>query len=102
MARRKRPNFALQMARQYLDRHMPELYGAPLHLRRLDGPPGAPRYAVSAEVCLVARCPRGFPSTIAEAGQCPVRDCPLRRSVRLLLDRYGGVMQATCSGVHWR
>jgi len=102
MARHKRPNFVLQMAQQYLDRRMPELHGAPLRLRRLDGPPDAPRYAVSAEVCPVARCPRGYPSAIAEAGQCPVHDCQLRCSVHLLLDRYGGVRQVTRSNVHWR
>jgi hypothetical protein len=101
MARHKRANPILQTVRQYLDIHMPELHNAPLHLRSLDGPPGSPRYAVTAEACTLACCPRGIPAAVAAAGNCSERMCPLRHSVRLLLDRRGAVIQAIRSQVHW-
>jgi len=100
MARKKRANPLLITARTYLSQHVPELKAARLQLRMLDGPPGSPRYAVTAEDCLAGACPFG-PSAIAEDGQCTVRDCPLRCSVRLLMDRRGAVLQATRSGIHW-
>ena len=80
---------------------MPELNGVPLHLHCLDGPPGSPRYAVTAEACLIGRCPRGIPAGVAAAGDCSVRMCPLRRSVRLLLDRHGTIIQVIRGKVHW-
>jgi hypothetical protein len=101
MARRKRVNPLLIVARTYINQHVPELQAAPLQLRMLDGPPGSPNCAVTAEACLAGDCPNGIPALVAESGQCSVRDCPLRCSLRLLLDRRGAVMQVTRSGVHW-
>jgi hypothetical protein len=101
MARKKRTNPMLIAARTYLRLHAPELKAAPLRLRMLDGPPGSPSCAVVAEVCQAGICPNGVPAAVAERGQCLVRDCPLRCSVRLLLDRRGMVMQDTRSSVHW-
>jgi len=101
MARKKRINPLLVFARTYVNQHVPELKTAPLQLRMLDGPPGSPSCAVTVEACLADDCPYGVPGLIAESGQCSVRDCPLRCSVRLLLDRRGAVMQDTRSGVHW-
>ena len=101
MSRRKRQNQMLNTARQYVDLYMPELRGASLRVRSLDGPPGSPRYAVIAEVCPLTQCPHGIAPAISASGQCPVRECPLRRSARLLLDRNGVVMRVTRSAVHW-
>ena len=102
MARKKRINPLLSIARTYVGQHAPELKSAPIRLRMLDGPPGSPSCAVVAEACPTGDCPQGMPASIAESGQCTVRDCPLRCSVRLLLDRRGTVVQATRSGVHWK
>ncbi|MEN9934454.1 MAG: hypothetical protein RLZZ387_1033 [Chloroflexota bacterium] len=101
MPRRKRQNPLLAVARAYLSQHMPELKDAPLHIRMLDGPPGSPRYAVTVESCLPAPCPHGVPREVADAGGCTIYNCPIRDSVRLLLDRGGEVMQVTRSGIHW-
>jgi hypothetical protein len=102
MARQKRPNPLLVAARAYLSQHMPELRTAPLHLRMLDGPPGSPCCAVTVEACRRAGpCPHGIAAAVAERGECSVRDCPLRLSVRLLISRGGTVVQATRSAVHW-
>jgi len=101
MARKKRSNPLLIVAHTYVSQYVPELKAAPLRLRMLDGPPGSPSYAVTAEVCLAGECPKGVSPLIAESGQCMVHYCPLRCSVRLLLDRGGAVVQATRSGVHW-
>ena len=101
MARKKRVNPLLVVARTYINQQVPELKAAPLHLRMLDGPPGSPSCAVTAEACLAHDCPNGVPAAVAAIGQCTVRDCPLRCGVRLLLDRRGAVMQATRSGIHW-
>lgn len=103
MARPKRPPHPLlNVARVYLDEHMPDLKGVPLRLRQLDGPPGAPRYVVTAEVCHdLHDCPFGVSAAAAEAGNCPVLDCPLRNSVRLLFDREGEVVKTMQSGIHW-
>lgn len=101
MARKKRANPLLIVARTYISQHVPELKAAPLQLRMLDGPPESPSCAVSAEACLAGDCPNGVPAAIAQSGQCTVRDCPLRCGVRLLLDRRGAVIQITRSGVHW-
>ena len=101
MARKKRINPLLIAARAYVSLHAPELKAAPLQLRMLDGPPGSPSCAVVAEACPAGDCPQGVPASIAESGQCTVRDCPLRCSIRLLMDRRGVVMQDTRSRVHW-
>ncbi|MBK9941468.1 MAG: hypothetical protein IPP13_07595 [Kouleothrix sp.] len=100
MARRKRPNPFLAIAQTYLHQHMPEMVGAQLQLRMLDGPPGSPRYAVTAEQCMNT-CPYGVPVALAAVGKCTMICCPLRRTVRLLLDRRGTVMHATRSDIHW-
>lgn len=99
MARPKKRNPLLEAARAYIDQRIPELRGARLKLHLLDGPPGAARYAVSAEACFARVCPRGFPT--GRRGGCSTLDCPLRRSARLLLNRRGEVLQVTRSGIHW-
>src|SRR5262245_30188578 len=101
MPRRKRQHPLLLVVRNYLNQHLPELRDAPLQLQLLDGPPSSPRYAVTAEVCTVARCPLGIPPATALAGRCAVSACPLRQSARLLLDRRGGIIQVIRSGIHW-
>jgi hypothetical protein len=68
----------------------------------LDGPPGSPRYSVTVEACPTGACPHGVSADLARAGRCPVEVCPVRRSVRLLLDREGSVIQETQSSAHWR
>ncbi len=100
MARRKRQHPFLALAQTYLTMNMPEMAGARLQVRMLDGPPGGPRYAVMAELCPRV-CPRGTPPALAAAGKCGEADCPLRRSVRLLFDRRGTMVQASRSGIHW-
>jgi hypothetical protein len=80
---------------------MPELKDAALRVRMLDGPPGSPRYAVTVESCGTHVCPNGVPREISVAGECTVRECALRDTVRLLLDQNGAVVQITRSGVHW-
>ena len=99
MGRKKRTNPLLSVAHAYLSQHVPELKAARVQLHMLDGPPGSPRYAATAEDCLAGACPFGV--SVAEGGQCTVRDCPLRCSVRLLLDRRGTVLHTTRSGIHW-
>jgi capsular polysaccharide biosynthesis protein len=101
MVHRKQPNPVLQLAQTYVREQLPELQNAALCVRTLDGPPDAPRYSVTAEVCIARPCPHGVPATIAATGQCTVHSCPLRCSVRLLLDEGGAVLQATRSGIHW-
>lgn len=91
----------LVVARSYLSRHMPMMHGAKLKLRMLDGPPEAPRYVVTAETCLGCPCPHGVALDIAANGQCPIIECPLRQSVRLLLSRRGMVVHSTVSDIHW-
>ena len=101
MPRRKRQNPLLAVAREYLSQHLPELKDAPLRIRMLDGPPGSPRYAVTLESCPPGPCPHGIPREVANAGECTIRDCPIRDTIRILLDRDGGVVQMTHSGIHW-
>jgi hypothetical protein len=101
MSRRKQLTRLLNAAHRYVDQHLPELRHVPLAMRMLDGPPGSPRYAVTVEACCAQACPHGFSILVAAAGQCHMRDCPLRHTVRLLLDRQGNLMQATRSGIHW-
>jgi len=101
MARRKRQNPLLVVAHTYLNQHMPNMVDARLDLRMLDGPPDAPRYAVTAEICTACPCPHGIPLATAANGQCPIVECPLRHSVRLLLNRCGTVVHTTVSDIHW-
>ena len=101
MARRKRQHPLLLVARTYLSQHMPDMIDARLNLRMLDGPPEAPRYAVTAETCTARACPHGIPLAVAAGGQCPIAECPLRQSVRLLLNRRGIVVHTTVSDIHW-
>ncbi len=101
MPRITRTSQPLLAAQQYISQHLPELCGLPLQLHILDGPPDAPRYAVAIEACVASVCPHSFSAQADAGGRCGVRDCPLRRSVRLLLDHNCIVMQATSSGVHW-
>jgi hypothetical protein len=101
MVRKKRINPLLVAAQAYVNQRVPELKAAPLHLHMLDGPPGSPSCAVTAEACLADDCPNGVLASVAQSGQCTVRDCPLRCCVRLLLDRRGAVVQITRSGIHW-
>ena len=101
MARRKRQNPLLVVAQSYLVQHMPELRGARLQIRMLDGPPGSPRYAVTAELCTTQACPYGVSATTANAGKCPIISCPLRNTARLLMDRRGAVVQTIRCDIHW-
>jgi hypothetical protein len=100
MARKKRQHPLIKHVQAYLNQTMPEMAGARLQLRTLDGPPGSPRYAVTAELCTHA-CPYGTSPSMAAAGQCHVINCPLRCSVRLLVDRRGTILHATRSTLHW-
>jgi|GEM_PF-824381 hypothetical protein len=101
MIMRKRYQEPLSVARAYLREHNPELAELPLRLRVLDGPPNAPRYAVTLECCPDQPCPHGMPKELALAGECPIRSCPLRHTLRLLLTLNGEVVQVTESDLHW-
>ena len=99
MARPKRPPHPMiRVARGHLSAIEPGLKDAPLQLRMLDGPPGAPRYAVSISRCLrQGPCPYGV-----EPGQaCTVHDCELREALRMLLNREGEVVEVIRDGVRW-
>lgn len=99
MARPKRPPHPmLQVAREHLRELDEELHEEPIHLRMLDGPPGAPRYAVYIGACeREGPCPYG----VAEQNPCPVLDCQQRHSLRMLLDREGKLVEVLRSGVRW-
>ena len=101
MARQKRQNPVLIVAQVYLDQYMPDMGDAKLKLRTLDGPPDGPRYVVTAENCTASQCPHGVTPARAANGECPVVECPLRHSVRLLFSRRGAVMHTTVSDIHW-
>jgi hypothetical protein len=101
MPRHNRKNRLRTTVQSYLRRQAPELQDAPLQLRVLDGPPGAPRYVASAEICDPSGCPHAGSRQAAASSHCGVFDCPLRCSMRLLLDGRGSIMQATRSGIHW-
>jgi hypothetical protein len=101
MGRPKRKNPLVPVVRSYVQERYPELTNARLSIRRLDGPPGSPRYAASLELCDVTRCPFHVGATDVEAGHCPHRDCQLREALRLLLDRNGTVVQVHQSHLHW-
>jgi len=88
----------LRVARTHLRRLAPELADAPLHLHQLDGPPGAPRYSVSVELCeSVANCPY----KVTDPKKCPIFACGERRSLRLLLTREGELVQAISDDLNW-
>ncbi|NWF80072.1 MAG: hypothetical protein HXY37_08490 [Chloroflexi bacterium] len=99
MARPKRPPHPmLRVAREHLNVLDPDLRDEPIHLRMLDGPPGAPRYAVYVGACRRdGDCPYG----VEMITPCPVLNCELRNSLRLLLDREGNLVEVLQSGVRW-
>jgi len=101
MARPRRKNPYLAVARRYIDQHLPEFRGTVLQVHQLDGPPDAPRYAVTAELCTADACPHQIPAEDSAAGRCDVAVCPLRHTVRLLFDHDGSVVQVTRSDLHW-
>ena len=99
MARPKRPPHPMiKVARDHLSQLDTALRDEPIHLRMLDGPPGAPRYAV-----YVGVCERQGPCPYSAETQkpCPILDCELRHSLRLLLDREGKLGEVLRSGVRW-
>lgn len=102
MGRKKRQHPVEHAAQVYVNEHVPELRNAHLHIRMLDGPATAPRYAVAAERCTAGRCPYGVATNTRDSGRCPIADCPLRQAVRLLMSRQGEVVRATESGIHWQ
>jgi hypothetical protein len=73
-----------------------------MHLRVLDGPADAPRYAISIEICPDAPCPRGVSAEVAWEGECEVQKCALRRTVRLLLNQEGQVVRVSQSQIRWK
>lgn len=88
----------LKVAREYLNQLDPDLRGEPIHLRMLDGPPGAPRYAVYVGACRRdGDCPYG----VEAITPCPVLNCELRNSLRLLMDREGKLVEVLHGGVRW-
>ena len=101
MGRPKKIQPMTALVQAYIDQHAPELKAARLHIQLLDGPIDAPRYAASAEVCPAQTCPYAVPLELAQQGQCTVRDCGLRCSLRLLLERDGTIVAAQRSSVHW-
>lgn len=96
MARPKRNQWLITSVRGYLRTNAPELASAPLHVRMLDGPPGGPRYVATVERCTSMSCERRVID-----GWCGVDTCPLRHSLRLLLDYKGNVIRETEGGHHW-
>jgi hypothetical protein len=88
----------LKVARDHLKQLDAALRDEPIHLRMLDGPLGAPRYAV-----YVGTCERDgpCPHSVEHVTPCPVLDCDLRHSLRLLLDREGNLIEVLRSGVRW-
>jgi hypothetical protein len=101
MARPKKQNPILNLARRYLQDNLPELNDSLVQVRALEGPPGSPRFTASVELCTASECPHNVPKSVAEAGECPVHCCDLRHAVRLLLDRDGNIIKETHSGIHW-
>ncbi len=99
MARPKRPPHPmLAIAQEHLIQLDKDLSDEPLHLRMLDGPPGAPRYAVYVGVCeREGPCPYG----VEHISPCPIIDCDLRHSLRMLLDREGKLVEVLRGGVRW-
>ncbi len=99
MARPKRPPHPmLKVARDHLAELDSALCDKPIHLKMLDGPPGAPRYAVYVGTCeRPGPCPYG----VEDITPCPVLNCSLRHSLRMLLDRDGNIVEVLRSGVRW-
>jgi hypothetical protein len=99
MARPKRPPHPmLAVAREHLLKLAPDLADLPLRLQQLDGPPGAPRYAVSVAAChRESDCPHG----VVNESACSVPTCALRHSFRLLLTRDGEVVQTIEGDRQW-
>lgn len=91
----------MSVVQNYINDYAPELAEEPISIHLLDGPPNAPRYAASAETCPAETCPCDIAPALAQAGQCPVLNCPLRCSLRLLLDRHDVLVSARRSGVRW-
>jgi hypothetical protein len=89
------------IAQRYLRRVMPAMEQARYTVHALDGPPGGPRFAVTAELCDVSSCPRGITPEQAAGGRCLQRACPLRHTARLLLNGNGDVVLVTSSDLHW-
>ncbi|HMQ30925.1 MAG TPA: hypothetical protein PKD53_09360 [Chloroflexaceae bacterium] len=99
MARPKRPPPPMvKVAGDHLGELDSALRDEPIHLRMLDGPPGAPRYAVYVGTCeRPGPCPHG----VEEITPCPVLNCALRHSLRMLLDRDGNLVEVLRGGVRW-
>jgi hypothetical protein len=88
----------LKVARDHLKELDQALLDEPIHLRMLDGPPGAPRYAIYVGTCeRQGPCPHG----VENVTPCPILDCELRHSLRMLLDRDGNLVEVLRSGVRW-
>lgn len=79
------PAALIQRAREHLVRLAPDRRGTPFRLRQLDGPPGAPRFAVTATHC-PENCTCANPTS-----------CPQRRTIRLLLSREGDLIRSSDS-----
>lgn len=103
MARPKKlPNMRpVQAAQSYLSEHTPDLRDSSLRVRHLDGPPEAPRYMVTGEICCARQCPYGVAPEVAASGNCPVGNCALRHAVCLLLDEKYRVLKESHSGIKW-
>ncbi len=101
MGRPKRKDPLVPIIRSYVKQRYPAIAHGRLSIRRLDGPPGSPRYAASLELCDIERCPYHVSAADAKAGRCPHHRCQLREALRLLLDRKGTVMEAHQSHMRW-
>lgn len=101
MKRSNSKTICLNAARSYLLEHAPALRDACYTVQALDGPPDAPRTAVTAERCVVEQCPYGVTPQQVALGRCPIRTCPLRCTVRFLFDRDAHLVQITTSNLHW-
>lgn len=101
MARPKYQSPILKIARSYLQQHAPDMSAATLRMRQLDGPPGSPRFAVIAERCTADICIHHHSPEFAAAGRCNERACERRRSVHLLINRDGTIVQMIDCAHHW-
>lgn len=99
MARPKRPPHPmLKIAREHIRRLDATLKDAPIRLHQLDGPPGSPRFAVS-----VARCFRegDCPHEVISEAACPILECDMRHSLRLLFTREGELVEVIKGDLKW-
>lgn len=88
----------LKVAREHLKQLDDALAQEPIKMRMLDGPVGAPRYAIYVGTCeREGPCPHG----VEQITPCPILNCELRHSLRLLLDREGNLVEVLRSGVRW-